>query len=138
MHLGEERQDPAKHAEAVCCPWCRKAAAILLFDSRAVGMVCTSCHRRFMDLRKEAALVPRHLRAHVVITTRPARCAQCHELACVLVESYGAGLLCRQCHGGIMPVSEESSDGVPPAPASRSARIRPSSKGEPSARDHNR
>ncbi len=116
MHLVEERQDPLIHARPVRCLHCQNQAPVLVFDSPAVGMVCAGCHRRFMDLRKEAALVPRPLRAHVLITTQPARCAHCHDLAFVLVDTYAAGLLCPQCHGGLTPVSEEPSGGVRRSP----------------------
>jgi ribosomal protein S27E len=116
MHLVEEREDPPKHARPVRCPHCRNPAPVLLFDSPAVGMVCAGCHRRFMDLRKEAALVPRHLRAHVLVTPQPVPCGRCRGLTLVLVEAYAAGLLCPDCHGGMAPVYEEASGNVRTSP----------------------
>ena len=119
MHLMDERQDPPKHAPPVRCPHCQKPAPVLFFDSAAVGMVCAGCHRRFMDLRKAAALVPRHRRAQLLITTKPVRCAQCRDLALVLVDAQPTGLLCQHCHERATPVYEEPSEGVRIPPASR-------------------
>jgi ribosomal protein S27E len=107
MHLLEERQGSPKHARPVRCPQCRKFVPVLVFDSPAVGMVCVSCHRSFMELRTEAALVPKHRRTEIVTTMVPLRCAHCQELALVFVDAHPSGRLCQHCHERATSVSEE-------------------------------
>jgi ribosomal protein S27E len=112
MHLLDERQDSLIHARPMRCPYCRKFVRVLVFDSPAVGMICAGCHRRFTDLRKAAALVPRHLRAQEVITANPVRCAQCRDLALVFVDTDPTGLLCQHCHERVTLLWEAPIAGV--------------------------
>ncbi|HXF93911.1 MAG TPA: hypothetical protein VNK46_14255 [Nitrospiraceae bacterium] len=99
----DKSYEAARHAKPVRCPRCRRAAAVLLFDSRAVGMVCTHCHEALMRVRGEAAAIARDLRGAVSGRTRPVRCPRCRRLAPVLLfDSETTGMVCRRCHEQLM------------------------------------
>jgi ribosomal protein S27E len=122
MHLVEERQGPSNHAPPVRCPSCRKLAPVLVFDSPAAGMVCAGCHRRFIGLRQEAVLVPKHRRTELVTTTTPLRCAHCQEFAFVFVDARPMGLFCQHCHERMTPWGEEPGAGHTNPPTLRRTR----------------
>jgi hypothetical protein len=62
MTLDETYETP-RHAKPVRCPRCRRSSLILVFDSRAAGMVCCHCHEKLTALRKDAIVISRDLDA---------------------------------------------------------------------------
>lgn len=49
----------AKHAKPVRCPWCKRPAPALLFDSLATGIVCARCHAELILMRTEQVIAAR-------------------------------------------------------------------------------
>lgn len=114
-----ERHNQPEHARPVRCLYCRKLVPVLVFDSPAVGMICAGCHRRLTDLRKEAAYLPRHLRAQLSVTSKPVQCDRCQCLALVFANSHVMGILCRHCHESLRSANEEPVGDAREPPVSR-------------------
>ena len=112
----DESYETARHAKPVRCPRCRKSSLVLMFDSRARGMVCPHCHDKLIALRKHVFVLAGD-RGVVTLDMRKkkqASCPRCGELANVLLfDSHLAGMVCNGCHDDLVRFRQEVAELIP-------------------------